>query len=891
MPTLIEKGNLLWPDLPAEIPIDYINRWIKDRIKLPVDSKNPFENRTLILEAQTSSGKSTTIPPHMYMLMQTLGETLKKKQVICTQPRIITSASIPEDISKANYFPIKFQMGVNIGYQNSAFSDKPVGENGSGGLIFTTNGVLDVQIRTFTPSNFMKRYSCIIIDEAHERSKQFDATMLAIKQFYLQNADNNNLPFLILMSATFDYEAYAKFLNVDMNNVIRVKGFSFTITDNYLENPTTNFTSEANTLIREIIEKDLKQLILNNPKDKNLISENKILFFVPGNAEIVKMNSLLHDLKVGSFTKVNGIDVHIQLEVLDLSGKAVKEQSVSYRKVMGGDPNIDHTDLNEPTSVDKDDLEILNNIDSMINKKPILKSGYLSNDVSRLISQYEIIDLEEKIGNFEIKLGEESDNEIKIGEEESDNEIETNEIKTGNAEPKYRYKNQIIVSTNVAETGVTLPDLTYVIDCGWSKETEFNPKTGFTYMLLTKPAAQSQIRQRRGRCGRRKAGDFYALYTKDTYDKLDIIQLPQIIKSDATSIIILLIKLLGKFPSYDKLNKYLLDSPSQYSIQYSLTKLQVLGFITEDYAITETGNIASKITTLEIEDIGMILFGFVADVCIDDLIIIALMSKYISTTDNHPLGWSTEESEKIEKNKDKKRKNKRYPANIEWSTIITVAFNLKNIDTDYAYYRFRLLTCDDLFLGYAIFKAFYNIWEKSFDPENNIIHNHQRIKFIKDWCNLAWIRYDKMVNIWAEYEDILNELVVANVDITFNKDKSLSTTRFMKLTHPLQFEENPMNPILKIKQCIYHGYQLNEAIWNEKQGKYEVTWSLLDDDKSKLMIDWNFFEDGQDWSKFDADKKYRPKQILYRKIDMGQYNREKNIYSPKFVNISIMSGF
>ena len=59
-------------------------------------------------------------------------------------------------------------------------------------------------------------------------------------------------------------------------------------------------------------------------------------------------------------------------------------------------------------------------------------------------------------------------------------------------------KRRIIIATIVAETGLTIDTLKYVIDCGWNKSTEvYQPWEAFG--LITRPAPMSKIKQRKGR--------------------------------------------------------------------------------------------------------------------------------------------------------------------------------------------------------------------------------------------------------------------------------------------------------------------------------------------------------------------------------------------------------
>lgn len=73
-------------------------------------------------------------------------------------------------------------------------------------------------------------------------------------------------------------------------------------------------------------------------------------------------------------------------------------------------------------------------------------------------------------------------------------------------------RRKVIISTNVAETSITVPGVKYVIDSGFVKQIEFNPHTGIE-SLVTTPNSKSSAVQRAGRAGRVEAGECYRLYT------------------------------------------------------------------------------------------------------------------------------------------------------------------------------------------------------------------------------------------------------------------------------------------------------------------------------------------------------------------------------------------
>lgn len=79
--------------------------------------------------------------------------------------------------------------------------------------------------------------------------------------------------------------------------------------------------------------------------------------------------------------------------------------------------------------------------------------------------------------------------------------------------PAPQGKRKVVCATNVAETSITIPDITAVIDTGRVKETSYAPESDMVRLLETW-ASRAACKQRRGRAGRVKAGNCYKLFTR-----------------------------------------------------------------------------------------------------------------------------------------------------------------------------------------------------------------------------------------------------------------------------------------------------------------------------------------------------------------------------------------
>jgi pre-mRNA-splicing factor ATP-dependent RNA helicase DHX38/PRP16 len=101
-----------------------------------------------------------------------------------------------------------------------------------------------------------------------------------------------------------------------------------------------------------------------------------------------------------------------------------------------------------------------------------------------------------------------------------------------------------IVSTNIAETSLTVDGIKYVIDSGFCKLKVYNPKIGMDALQVT-PISQANANQRAGRAGRTGPGACYRLYTETVFlRELLPNQVPEIQRTNLANIVLLL-KSLG----------------------------------------------------------------------------------------------------------------------------------------------------------------------------------------------------------------------------------------------------------------------------------------------------------------------------------------------------------
>jgi HrpA-like RNA helicase len=177
-----------------------------------------------------------------------------------------------------------------------------------------------------------------------------------------------------------------------------------------------------------------------------------------------------------------------------------------------------------------------------------------------------------------------------------------------------KYYRKIVVSTNVAESSLTVKGIKYVIDTGLEYQDAYYPefKSG---SLLENKVSKANIKQRRGRTGRTGPGICYHLYTKKEYDALPDYPIPDIAKTDLTDKILNLMRLpnINTITDISGLLSELITPPEPRFINDALNNLYQLGCITSTTGIgklTGLGREISKFRSISVNMARMIIASY-----------------------------------------------------------------------------------------------------------------------------------------------------------------------------------------------------------------------------------------------------------------------------------------
>ncbi|GMI14639.1 hypothetical protein TrLO_g7168 [Triparma laevis f. longispina] len=179
---------------------------------------------------------------------------------------------------------------------------------------------------------------------------------------------------------------------------------------------------------------------------------------------------------------------------------------------------------------------------------------------------------------------------------------------------------KVIVSTNVAETSLTVDGIKYVVDCGFCKLKVFNSKIGMDTLNVT-PVSKANANQRSGRAGRTGPGFAFRLYTERQYkDELMENSVPEIQRTNLSNVVLLL-KSLG----VDNLLDFdFMSPPPQATLESSLYQLWVLGALDNTGALTKMGTNMAEFP-LDPPLSKMLLFAHENGNCSDEILTIVAM--------------------------------------------------------------------------------------------------------------------------------------------------------------------------------------------------------------------------------------------------------------------------
>ncbi|KAJ3379990.1 hypothetical protein HDU84_006254 [Entophlyctis sp. JEL0112] len=189
------------------------------------------EFQVLIIVGETGSGKTTQIPQYLHEA----GYTKNGKKVGCTQPRRVAAMSVAARVAEELGTKVGSEVGYSIRFEDCT-SEKTV-------IKFMTDGML---LREFLTEPDIASYSCLMIDEAHERTLHTDILFGLVKDIARFRKDLK----LLISSATMDAKKFSQYF--DDAPIFNIKGRKFPVATYYTAAPEADYLAAAITTIMTI---------------------------------------------------------------------------------------------------------------------------------------------------------------------------------------------------------------------------------------------------------------------------------------------------------------------------------------------------------------------------------------------------------------------------------------------------------------------------------------------------------------------------------------------------------------------------------------------------------------------------------------------------------------
>ncbi|XP_055694746.1 3'-5' RNA helicase YTHDC2-like [Lutzomyia longipalpis] len=576
------------------------------------------ENQVVVIVSETGSGKTTQVPQY---LLEDATKMNQPCRIICTQPRRLAALSVADRVAYERGEPL----GNTVGYQIRLESQTSPTSN----LIYCTNGILVRCLMGGYYTRVFENITHVIVDEVHERDMHSDFLLISLKEAI---AVNPHLK-VILMSATIDSQLFSQYF--DNCAVINVPGRLYEVTNYHLEHVlhmTEYCKKEVERRMqngREDMRKErAKVSAINGQGDEQEALDEETVKLINESLELCwtqcdddSFQQFLY-LVEGENVPVDFRHTETDMTALMIAAGRGMEEFVEILLQMGANPNVTSSHgmkaidwawrLNHATCVtlleaaaknaahpeakvsdeytemlldtyhamapeDDIDQKLLNALIVHIHKQQppgsilVFLPGYES-----ILRQNEMI-LDAAQYNAAMS-------NIRIYMLHSNMKI--NDQKTV-FEPTPQGCRKVILSTNIAETSITIDDVVYVIDCGKVKQTIFDAICGTT-ALETTWVSQACAKQRAGRAGRVTQGICYKLYSQARYAIMDKFTVPELLRVPLTEICLSAKLIAPQCPIADFLMKAL-QPPAAVSVRRSVDLLKTMGALDEMENITDLG--------------------------------------------------------------------------------------------------------------------------------------------------------------------------------------------------------------------------------------------------------------------------------------------------------------
>ncbi|KAK0162976.1 hypothetical protein PV327_006700 [Microctonus hyperodae] len=271
---------------------------------------------------------------------------------------------------------------------------------------------------------------------------------------------------------------------------------------------------------------------------------------------------------------------------------------------------------------------------------------------------------------------------------------------------------KIVLATDIAETGITVTDVVYVVDSCTHRQVQWHEKRGFA-SIDNHWASQANINQRKGRAGRVRPGESYHFITREKFQQLDDHPAPEVMRSSLEKTV-----LDAKTYSQEKAVDFLgsmPQPPALSTIRKAVQDLIHLGALDNEENLTPLGK-RIALFTLNPQLSKAIVYSSIFQ-CVSPLITIAsvmsgeteifagtlydknkirnIKSQYHPTSDHISIAWLFQQWYSLENQNRYKSRDFAFKSNLVPEKVFTLS-KVRGIHAEHLYHSKMLPSLDDL---------------------------------------------------------------------------------------------------------------------------------------------------------------------------------------------------
>ncbi|KAL4071050.1 P-loop containing nucleoside triphosphate hydrolase protein [Scleroderma citrinum] len=545
------------------------------------------QSQILVLCGETGCGKSTQVPAFILEDQLSRGSPCK---IFCTEPRRISALSLAQRVSCELGDPpgavgtTSSLVGYSIRLENRT--------NRNTRLVYMTNGVALRMLEGGTGSTSpFDEITHIIIDEVHERNIESDFLLIVLKSLVQSKPDLR----IILMSATVDADKFSNYFGGCP--ILRVPGRTFPVDVRFMEDAVecTGWSiSEDSPYAKRFHSKFYKNRSRTDWEDATLL--------VPDDEDVDDDKALIDEDSSSTATK-------LEKSYSPQTEKTIKlfdERIIPYEFIVR---LLEHICL--------EDLAMRPYSAAILIFMPGLAE---IRRLSELLSEHKLFGDEEWFRIYPLHSTISTENQNAVFDVPPNG---TRKIVIGKCSSLILDHTYTLYSaTNIAETGITIPDITCVIDSGKQREMMFDEKRQLSRLVETF-VAKSNASQRRGRAGRVQNGICFHLFTKLRHDTLLADHpLPEMMRLSLSDLALRIKTMKVKLgDSIEDVLCRAIDPPTPVNIRRAISALVEVKALTPMEDITPMGQLLSTLPS----DVHLGKFLLVAVVfrCLDPALTIA----------------------------------------------------------------------------------------------------------------------------------------------------------------------------------------------------------------------------------------------------------------------------